>query len=337
VPERVGDLPARGVEPAVADEHPLAVAHEALLTGEVEVRRGVFQAQRDRLGQPTAGVGSAGEDIGDRPAHRLAAQPALQHGGRVLFPGRGAHGRAVGEHDHYRCARSAEPGQQVGLGRGEVDVGAVEALGLGDGGQAEVGHDDVGARRDPHGLLGQRRVLGRVVDPEPRGVVDLRVGQRGDQLVERGVDPGGVDLRAPRALVARRGGERADDGDAARVRQRESPVVAQQDHAGCRRPTGEGVVGGVGHVGGRAAAGLPDEPQHPGGRGVEDLLGQRAVGDRVDDRLVADPEVRRHLQIQACGEGRDPVGDRAPVGHHQPVEPHSSRRTSLSSHRCWEA
>ena len=255
------------------------------------------------------------------PPHRLAAQPALQHGGRVLFPGRGAHGRAVGEHDHYRCTRSAEPGQQVGLGRGQVDVGAVEALGLGDGGQAEVGHDDVGARRDPHGLLGQRRVLGRVVDPEPRGVVDLRVGQRGDQLVQRGVDPGGVDLRAARALVARRGGERPHDGDPARARQGEHPPsFLQQHHAGRRGPAGEGVVRGVGHVGGRAGAGPLDEPQHAGDRVSSTSSGSVPSATASTMARSLTPEVRRHLQIQPGGQRGNPVGHRTPVGHHQPVE-----------------
>ena len=77
---------------------------------------------------------------------------------------------------------------------------------------------------------------------------------------------------------------------------------------------------GVGHVGGRAGAGPLDEPQHAGDRGVEHLLGQRAVGDRLDDGAIADPEVRRHLQIQPGGQRGNPVGHRAPVGHHQPVE-----------------
>ena len=86
VAEGVADRAVEGVVAAVADEDALAVADMALLAGEVEVGRGVLQPQRERLGQPSRGVGRAEQQVGGRAAGALAGQPALQHRLGVLFP-----------------------------------------------------------------------------------------------------------------------------------------------------------------------------------------------------------------------------------------------------------
>ncbi len=72
--------------------------------------------------------------------------------------------------------------------------------------------------------------------------------------------------------------------------------------------------------GGLALPGPLHQAQYPPRGLVKHRLGQVTRGDRVDDGPVADAEVRRHLQVKSCGERGDPVVDRAPVGHDQPVE-----------------
>ena len=66
--------------------------------------------------------------------------------------------------------------------------------------------------------------------------------------------------------------------------------------------------------------GAVDQLEHPGHRGVEDVLVQLARAYGGDDRGVADAEVGRHLQVQPGGKGGDSVVHRAPVGDDQAVE-----------------
>jgi hypothetical protein len=128
VPEGVADLAVEGVEAAVADEDAFAVADVAGLTGEVEVGRGVLQPQRERLGQPSRGVGRAKQQVGGRAAGGLAGQPAFQHRLGVLLPVREPHHRAVGQHHREVRVGVGEPGQQGRLAGRKVQVAAVESL-----------------------------------------------------------------------------------------------------------------------------------------------------------------------------------------------------------------
>ena len=62
---------------AVADEQPLAVAHDLGVAGEVEVGRVVLQPVRDGLGQPPGRVDLPGQHVGDSAPGGLTAQPGL--------------------------------------------------------------------------------------------------------------------------------------------------------------------------------------------------------------------------------------------------------------------
>jgi hypothetical protein len=66
--------------------------------------------------------------------------------------------------------------------------------------------------------------------------------------------------------------------------------------------------------------GAVDQLEHPGHGGIQDLLVELTGADGGDDRGVADATVGWHLQVQAGGQGGDPVVDRAPVGDDQAVE-----------------
>ena len=178
------------------------------------------------------GFGDAEQQVGDRTPRGLTRQPALQHRGHLVHPVGDSDRRAVGEHDHEARVRRGQPGEQVALGRGQVDVRAVEALRLVARRQPEERDHDIGVGRHSHGLIGKlgRRRLVRL-DGEARREDDLDpVRHAGAQLVEGDVDPGRVDLRAAGALVARRARELADHreplaraaGPAAAARRRSS-------------------------------------------------------------------------------------------------------------------
>ena len=70
------------------------------------------------------------------------------------------------------------PAQQRELLAGQVHVGAVEALGLGRGGQAEEQHDDVGVRGRGDGLGGQRRSASAASIAKPGANATSRRRQR---------------------------------------------------------------------------------------------------------------------------------------------------------------
>ena len=143
------------------------------------------------------------------------------------------------------------------------------------------------------------------------------------QLVERDVDAGRVDLRAAGALVARGAGELADDRDrvaGGRLEREQRVVVLEQHRALGGDGAGERVVG-VGVEVGAGLGGCPvDELEHARDRLVEQGLVELAGAHGGDDRGVADAEVGRHLEVEPGGDRRHAVVDRAPVGHHEPVE-----------------
>ena len=145
-----------------------------------------------------------------------SSQPSTIAGTRSASPDRRTHA-AVGEHDDGARVRRDHRVEQRELRGGQLDVVAVEALGLLRGRQAEEQHD---GRRRPRraatasaasssdvgavgAVAGRERHLGAVA------------GERAD-LVERVVEPRRVDQRGAGALVARRAGELADHGDAMR-------------------------------------------------------------------------------------------------------------------------
>ena len=159
--ERKRDLLVERVVAAVADEHAFAVAHVPRFAGEVQVRRVVLQAQRDRLREPARRVRGTEQQVGDRTSRGLTGQPALQHRRRVLHPVGDGDRRAVGEHDHEARVRSGQPSEQLALDGGQVDIRAVEALRLVARRQPEERDHDIGVGRHSHGLIGE---LGVVAD-----------------------------------------------------------------------------------------------------------------------------------------------------------------------------
>jgi hypothetical protein len=204
---------------------------------------------------------------------------------------------------------------------GQVHVDAVEVLGLVRAGQADQHDDGLGSARGLHRLRMQRVVVGGVPDAVSRGERDVLEGR--GQLVKGVLDPGGVDLRAAGALVAGSARELADHGDPVAGRQRQNAaLVFQQDDR--LRGGGPGqLVVGVGvellvHVEHRHAS--VDQLEDGADPGVEHPLVQLTGAHGGDDLLRAARQVRRHLQVQPRLQRRDPVVDRAPVGHDQPRE-----------------
>ena len=143
---------AARVVPAVADEQALAVADVRELAREVEERRGVLEAQRDRLGELRRRVDLAEQHVGGRAAAGLAEQPGLEDRGHAVGEGQ-RDDAAVREHDDgVRVGREHRVEQRELVGR-QVDVFAVVALGLEAGRQAEEHDGDVGSGCRGHGLV----------------------------------------------------------------------------------------------------------------------------------------------------------------------------------------
>jgi len=89
----------------------------------------------DGLGEPSGGVGGAGEEVGDRAAGGLAAEPQLEDRLGVRGHLVEQDGGAVDKADHdpgVGCADRAEGGELV---VGQVHVAAVEAFGFGGRGE----------------------------------------------------------------------------------------------------------------------------------------------------------------------------------------------------------
>jgi hypothetical protein len=85
-PKRIAHLLNERVVRPISDEDALAVPHEALLAGEVEVGRVVLQAYRDGFSQLAGGVGNAQQQIDRGSARSLSRQPAFQDRGDPVVP-----------------------------------------------------------------------------------------------------------------------------------------------------------------------------------------------------------------------------------------------------------
>ncbi len=232
--------------PAVADEDPLPVPHVRVLAGEVQVRGGVLDAHRCRLGEPPRGVDRPVEHVRDGAAHRLPQQRAVQDSGHHRGErGKPEHAPVRKHRDSPRVGRRHRRGEPYLLVR-QLDRGPVEALGLLRGGQAQEQHRGVGGpcRRDS---LGDHRLIGaRAVHREARRVGHLP--RHHGQRLQRRVQLGRRHVRAAAALVARFGGEHADHGERVASRQRQHRpavgdlIVLEQHDAPCRRLTGQRVM-----------------------------------------------------------------------------------------------
>ena len=86
VAERVRNRKPARLVPAVADEHAFAVAHLAVLAGEVAVRRVVLESGGKRGGQATARLVLAEQHVGERVRHLLAAEPGDEDRGHRVGP-----------------------------------------------------------------------------------------------------------------------------------------------------------------------------------------------------------------------------------------------------------
>ncbi|GAB3111429.1 hypothetical protein GCM10027055_12000 [Janibacter alkaliphilus] len=328
--ERVAHGLVPGVVPAVADEDPFAVPDRAQLPGEAEIGRRILQPQRDGLGEAAGGRHPPPQHLGDGTAAGLPGQPALEDGLRVRLDLPQRHHAPVRQDDDHPVAdrrHRTEHGELVG---GQVEVGAVEALGLLGGREPEDDDDRAGRTGGGHRLVGQggvvrTRVAGTLVESVAGGVPHGDALRRQlAQRRQRGLHPGGVDLRAAGALVARRLGERADDRDlGGRVlrpeRQRLRLVLQQHQRlpGGLQRDV---VLRLVVDGGTRLGGGAGGQREHPGGAGVEVGLVHLAGAGRLEQADVSDPVVRRHLQVEAGPQRPGPVDDRAPVGDDETVE-----------------
>ncbi len=321
MPERECDLELARVVPAVAHEQALAVPHVRVLAREVEVRGAVGEAHRDRLGETARGVHGAVEHVGDRAAAGLAEQPALDDRGHPRREVRQAHDAAVREHDHRAGVRGDHRVGECELRGGQLDVIAVEALGLERCGHAEEEQHGLrsGCRghRLGHELVGDRTVVA-VAGRERH----LCAGERPD-LVERVVETRRVDLRRPGALVARRAGQLADDGHGCPGGDRQHGVVVLQQHdrragdlAG-ERVVNVGVVRGIRP--GSAHRLLHELDVAARGR-VEQPLVEHARAHCCDELGIGAALARRHLEVEAGGEAGDALVHRAPVRDDEAVE-----------------
>ena len=232
-----------GVVEAVAHVERLAVLHLPRVPGEVGVGGQLRDVEGDALGQPATGFGGSEQHIGQRGATGLPAEVGLDECGGPVGP-RDVDGPTVDQHDG-----SPRVGVEHDLGelvhpRRHPPLGAVPGLRLEPCRQPHDQDDPIRGAGDRRSLGHQGRggvAGGRVV---PRGVGHLRPpGDLRGEGLEQGVDPGGVDLRAARPLVAGVHRERPDHGDRALGGQRQEPVVGQQDSARGGGATGQLVMG----------------------------------------------------------------------------------------------
>ena len=177
-------------------------------------------------------VGHAEEQVGEGRAAGLAEQEAIQDGVDVVVPAFQRDHAPVGQDDDGTRADRGDGPDDIDLGGGQVEGLPVEPLGLLP--LAEPGEDDrdLGVPGGGHRLLAQRRGVATAVDGEPGREADVAAGPGGQRAdsVQRGVNPGGVDVRAAAALVARCPGELTDHGDRAATGQRQGAAVVLQQH-----------------------------------------------------------------------------------------------------------
>ena len=140
-PERVAHGEAERVVGAVADEHPLAVADELGVAGEVEVRRVVLEPHRDGLGELAGRVRRADSRSATAPP---AAWPASQHSRIAATLSSQVDVRTtdpLASTTTTRSLTSATGRTSSSWSAGRSMCGAVEALRLGRRGQPEEEHD----------------------------------------------------------------------------------------------------------------------------------------------------------------------------------------------------
>ena len=247
--ERVADLAVERVVAAVADEHALAVADVAVLAGEVEVGRGVLQPQRERLGEPPARVRGAEQQVGDGAAARPGRPASTRARPRRAAPSPDSRtAEPLASTTTRRGFACGEPREQRGLVGGQVDVrcGRSPRTRPRAGSPRKRDHGRCARAASATASAAQRarrrrssssRSPAANATSTPSGTA-ARSSSSGD------VDPGRVDLRAAGALVARRAGELADDGDrlarraaaaaAARRRSSAAPRTRRGGRAGQR-------------------------------------------------------------------------------------------------------
>jgi hypothetical protein len=142
VAEGVRGCGARLLPGPVADEDALVVV-EFSVGGGGGGDRDVGERDRPGGGQAAARFGGTEQDVGQGSAALLSREPAEQHRGDLVAPGKLHRGAGVDDHDGVGVDRGDGP-HQVVLAPGEPQVGAVEALGLDAFGGAD--HDDRGVR-----------------------------------------------------------------------------------------------------------------------------------------------------------------------------------------------
>ncbi len=284
------------------------------VAGEEEGARVVLEFQREGLGQPSAGVRLAPQQLVAGLAHPLAAEVHLEHRGHVASPGAGDR-RAVVQHHHRVGLGGRHCGDQLVLAVGQVHVPAVVPLGL--KAVRQPGKDHRGL-----GLFGGRHRRGDAVPL--KGVLGRReaghVGH-GAALALRGLEraghPAGVDVARTAALIAGRGRVAADVGDLLARLEGQDAVVLQQHRALGGHRHRPGMVGGAVKL--RVGLAVVDIAEQHREQPLDRLVQHRLVEgiglDRLDDLLVGVPARGRHLEIQPGREALDPVGHRAPVGH----------------------
>ena len=165
--EREPGQPLAVLVPPVPHEHALAVAKLPVLSRKVGMRGAVLEANGNGGRQPTARLGRAHQDVGQRPSHLLSPEPALQHGGDVVGPRHGDRGSGV-DHDDGPVIGRGHAANQLFLAARKIQVLAVVALALRLARRADAHDRHIGVRRRGDGTLEQRVLVRRPEsDPEP--------------------------------------------------------------------------------------------------------------------------------------------------------------------------
>ena len=288
-----------------------------LLAGEGGDGGIVLKTHGNGLRQPAGGVGPTSQNVNDGLSACLTQEPGFQNRLGLGKPVHYGDHRAIGkDHNHLVIDLAHSPEKIELLGR-QINISAVEPFGLGVLGQTEEEDHLIGIRRGLDGLVGQRLILGSLIQGEPWNEVHIHA--RLLEGVQGRGDLGGGDVGGTATLVARGAGEFADQSDLfARSQGKHTILVLEHD---------DGFLGGLaGHLvmglhvipvallrhGG---LGLLDEVQNPLGHPVELILIQVSGPDRLDNLMVAGGW--RHLKVETGTKGRGPVMHGAPVRHDQ--------------------
>ena len=152
--EREQRLASVAVEGAVADEQALGVAEYPVVWLR---RRQAFLARGPGGRQPPARLRLAEQDVGQRVAELLPAEPGQQDRRHLTGPGQQDRGPGV-DHDHGPRVGRGHLADQFVLASGQRERRAVEAFALHLGGGADHHHGHVAARRQGDG---ERLLRGR--------------------------------------------------------------------------------------------------------------------------------------------------------------------------------